>query len=1460
MAFLHQQIPSRSRKRPSSSVSDLSKPQDEDVMDKMVKILAEAGCTLLNPSGSPSLPSDLQKFRRHLTHLFSPCSSNNATALRSDFVSGFASYIETPGNLHRVLTPWTGDRSESLVRNLLLVAPIQLDLQNILLEKLPEFFDIVPETSLEDDVTRLIINHFRWLDFVVDPVAFSERLMQVLSICPLYLKKEIIGSLPEIIGDHNNKSLIDSLERMLQEDSAITVPVLDSLSSINLDAQSQDQVITIALSCIRTIDAEQLPYLLRFLMLSATPANVPRVISQIREQLKFVGISSSRATQRKLKGKSPIKNTEASVLDALGSSLRFKNLLCQEILKQLNNLDKPRDHKVIDIWLLMLMYMKGEPLRRTIEKTFKKKIVQECIQEIMVDQCICGNKELVQDYFSSFLSLAEFLLGCKEQKARAFGSHLYTSLFEEFVGTYSRQEILGSLVTHVGSGVNFEVSSALETMTLLSTKYAQELFQFSSHISGILDYLEGFSVENLHKVYEVFSPLTLSAQTSPDCFRSSIANELLMIVRKQVSHPDLKYKKMGLIGTIKIVSCLADASNVTQSSHSKELNCKEALELLKTSLDSCRQLCLPLTLFYDELTALLDHKTLQPEITEWIAKHAGEFESIFLSDLEGGKLGNEGSYCGLDGELWMNLDGAISPVCLNILPLACTSMQSASSLQILPSIFLLLSTLEKFRNQGSLAGIDALLGCPLHLPSSKYFSVAGWQSLTGKQKQIVCISLFYAANWMRELLNAFSSQVSGRFLCVTQTTKEDIITKLLKRLGNLVFLESLLNSLIKDCPLSLPELHLCVEHSGSTILSQNNYMGHLEKKNLKSKACDGSTPSMRKCKIPKASKSADASGKLKQPTILDMLGKAGATSQKDQNVDSSILPSKYRTIELEEQSSCDSNEPILVEVLMVTQALEAQRYKFRPLLAECFSILTLSKDQDFHCSDLTAMLPLQLYLLRDLHYKLDSFASTREQCTARDLTAPASFSRMTVDDFLCEIKPLFPNLKHLLSSAIHTLKEENWKLQSVGASNPSMPSMVISESSVSAMVFKEVLNCFSKMLNLREIQMDESVLSNLLEAFQPLNLSDARFSGIQVIPSPGTTEYLYLGACSFLEDVLNIACSLSFMLASECLVALESVATTANKFLAKEENGKKTCSKSLEGLLPIFRRKLRTSAQRLLEQNWSDESLENGWKNKGELVQKTLQIYLQTAESTSDVLDELTCSILPQMSASTSIVEDDHHSFPALCPATFVVWYRVLHEVNLTILNKQVKELCLEKRQAGGQSSTVETHLINIHKTVNVVVSLVNMCRTHDKVTVHAMAVKYGGKFVDSFLKVFYFFQAHFQSHNEVAIQLVKELQKATRTMQTLCSEAKGSKQTVITSKVPATKRSLERFLFRVKALLHTTSSGCSFWMGNLKHKDLTGQVVSSQAYVDNQNDDVNDDPAGAIDENESASVASEDR
>ncbi|ANM66640.1 fanconi anemia group D2 protein [Arabidopsis thaliana] len=1436
--------PSSSSAAPSLKIPQPQKESVEpDAVEKMTAILAEVGCTLMNPYGPPCLPSDLHAFRRNLTGRLSSFSANsgerdNVGALCSVFVAGFSLYIQSPSNLRRMLSSSsTTKRDESLVRNLLLVSPIQLDIQEMLLEKLPEYFDVVTGCSLEEDVARLIINHFRWLDFIVNPHVFTDKLMQVLSICPLHLKKEIIGSLPEIIGDHNCQAVVDSLEKMLQEDSAVVVAVLDSFSNLNLDDQLQEQAITVAISCIRTIDGEHMPYLLRFLLLAATPVNVRRIISQIREQLKFTGMSQPCASQNKLKGKVPAYNAEGSILHALRSSLRFKNILCQEIIKELNSLEKPRDFKVIDVWLLILMYMNGDPVRKSIEKIFKKKVVDECIQEALLDQCIGGNKEFVKDNFASFVSLAEHLLSSKEEKAREIGSHIYSRLFEEFTDNYSRQEILGALVTHVGSDNKFEVSSVLEMMTALVKKYAQQLLPFSSHINGIsgtciLDYLEGFTIDNLHKVYEVFSLLALSARASGDSFRSSISNELMMIVRKQVSHPDLKYKKMGLVGSLRIVSSLGDAKSVPDFSSSQVSDCGEILELLKTSVESCRQSNLALIMFYDEFATILSHKLLQPEIMEWIGKHLGEFESLFLADLENEKMAEKGSYSGLEGDLWMNLDGSISPICLNILALASSSSESCC-LQILPSNFLLLSTVERLTNDGSLAGVDALLGCPLHLPSSKYFAAAGWQSLAKKQKEILSLSLYYAANWIRELLNAFSSQIDEKIGCISQATVKDVTTKLLKRLRNLVFLESLLSNLITLSPQSLPELHPYSE----------SHVEHPRKKNEKRKLDDDA--SQRKVSMKnnlKKSKHSDVNEKLRQPTIMDAFKKAGAVMSHSQTQlrGTPSLPSMDgSTAAGSMDENCSDNESLIVKIPQVSSALEAQRFKFRPLLPQCLSILNFPKvlSQDMGSPEYRAELPLYLYLLHDLHTKLDCLVPPGKQHPFKRGSAPGYFGRFKLVELLNQIKRLFPSLRIHLNIAISLLirgdetSQTTWRDEFALSGNPNTSSIVVSESLVYTMVCKEVLYCFSKILTLPEFETDKSLLLNLLEAFQPTEIPVANFPDFQPFPSPGTKEYLYIGVSYFFEDILNKACSFSFDLAFECLLTLQLVVTSVQKYLGKvsEEANRKRNPGHFHGLVPNLHAKLGTSAEKLLRHKWVDESTDNkGLKNKGEMVQTILRIYLEASGSTSDLLDELACTILPQASLSKSTGEDDDardHEFPTLCAATFRGWYKTLLEENLAILNKLVKTVSSEKRQ-NCQPKTTEAHLKNIQKTVNVVVSLVNLCRSHEKVTIHGMAIKYGGKYVDSFLKVFDFLEAHFQDHKELVIQL-------------------GMKQTAITSKIPATKRSLERFLFHVKALLHRTSGGSNFWMGSLKHKDLRGQIVSSQAYIDNEADEVEETMSG---------------
>lgn len=87
------------------------------------------------------------------------------------------------------------------------------------------------------------------------------------------------------------------------------------------------KVIMIALSCIRTIDTEHIPYLLRFVLLSAKASNARRIISQIRGQLKFVGAFHLPILQHsKSKEKSIVDNTNTSILDALRSSLNFNKV------------------------------------------------------------------------------------------------------------------------------------------------------------------------------------------------------------------------------------------------------------------------------------------------------------------------------------------------------------------------------------------------------------------------------------------------------------------------------------------------------------------------------------------------------------------------------------------------------------------------------------------------------------------------------------------------------------------------------------------------------------------------------------------------------------------------------------------------------------------------------------------------------------------------------------------------------------------------------------------------------------------------------------------------------------------------------------------------------------------------------------------------------------------------------
>lgn len=160
------------------------------------------------------------------------------------------------------------------------------------------------------------------------------------------------------------------------------------------------------------------------------------------------------------------------------------------------------------------------------------------------------------------------------------------------------------------------------------------------------------------------------------------------------------------------------------------------------------------------------------------------------------------------------------------------------------------------------------------------------------------------------------------------------------------FLESLLNYSIGRCTLSLPELHIYVDHSGSSLLNQIHHVKHVEKKSDQNKTSDNTSSDKKRTrkKLSKACLRSDSNDKLRQPTILDVLRKAGAvTSQDVPNENSSTLSSKESSAEPSQQHPSDFSEPMVIEISAAAKALESQRSKFRRLQVQCLSILTLSQ-------------------------------------------------------------------------------------------------------------------------------------------------------------------------------------------------------------------------------------------------------------------------------------------------------------------------------------------------------------------------------------------------------------------------------------------------------------------------------------------------------------------------------------
>lgn len=312
------------------------------------RVLNEAGlCLSISRDQCNRLNVDQAVFKFRLTQKLH---HDFAHELADQICEGFLKHVEKSFCFSQCLSAtWlfpTGAGSipivqESVVRLLLGIEKLQPNIIKILLEKMPEFMeDCLRDNDLTEEefhqIPGLILNQLKWLDCIVEGKELCSKLLEILTIAPVELQRDIITSLPEVLDDSAHREVALHLKKLLQADSQLTSAIIDCFTNLHLSDDLSAEVLEAALQRVDSVDFADVPSLLSFIMQCVTTLNAENIILQLREKLTlpstFVAplISSTPTTRstRTIQG-----GNEFMVFDSLRSLICFQTKVADGWMK-----------------------------------------------------------------------------------------------------------------------------------------------------------------------------------------------------------------------------------------------------------------------------------------------------------------------------------------------------------------------------------------------------------------------------------------------------------------------------------------------------------------------------------------------------------------------------------------------------------------------------------------------------------------------------------------------------------------------------------------------------------------------------------------------------------------------------------------------------------------------------------------------------------------------------------------------------------------------------------------------------------------------------------------------------------------------------------------------------------------------------------------------------------------------
>lgn len=709
-----------------------------------------------------------------------------------NFIKGFKVLINKDKYFVKALTPTQLKKSdtdrvlkieqESLCRLFLKVDKLQGETIEIVLDKLTSIL-IGPDWEINDNNEtpwlKLLLSQLCYLPHIQNGEVLSEKLLDIIEISPLGAQLEILNSIPEILPDSEYNKTAKTLSSMLDQREELTGAIIDCLNALNLDSEIRSQVQDHILSKIAMgASVKIFPILIEFLMSDYKAQNLPNTFLKIRNALDSIMGSGdlSRNTEK--------ESAKIVIFKRLKALTTAPKQVSDAWLTVINNIKVHKDHKPIDLLLLIMLHKTVKLKKRNVEMIIRKKVKDGVFKCDLVERLFSKYllRQLLMDYFSSIVEIGCSLLRTSnETTVNEFASVLFKSLFKcQYIETTFRQEMLENLVLLAAVGDQKITTPILNIFISLLDDDKIKLHTIV--FMRLLEKIDVFELKDVKLVFEILCSITCSDENL-----SGFKQELHILIRKQLTSPKRDLKHRGIVSAVVMAKHIArnevEQSEMSETSITDAASlrgeAKEAallLELVNSSVNSSLEL---LGLYYDQLAAMLiKTDDLGKTFMTWLYDtFTNDFQAIFITE----------NACDSIDELEFSMQHNLNskeeidnPIAIDIAELTLKN----GKISILAPHFRLLRLLHYRQQNGDLSSIDALLGCSVVLPNYE-----NADALDNNQIKQVTDCLFHCINWFREVISGF----------VTQKNRQ-IRHKVIQRLANLIDMEKVLIELLTNIP------------------------------------------------------------------------------------------------------------------------------------------------------------------------------------------------------------------------------------------------------------------------------------------------------------------------------------------------------------------------------------------------------------------------------------------------------------------------------------------------------------------------------------------------------------------------------------------------------------------------------------------------------------------------------------